>query len=45
MGTIFWGESYHRGVTVGGWGVTVGVAITLDDITVKEGWFVTMVGA
>jgi len=24
MGRVFWEEGCHRGVTVGGWGVTVG---------------------
>jgi len=24
MGTMFWGEGCHRGVTVGGWGVIMG---------------------
>jgi len=36
MGTIFWVEGYHRGVTVGDWGVTMGVVFTVVVITVGE---------
>jgi len=35
-GTIFWGERCHRDVTVGGWGVTVGVVVTVVDIIMRE---------